>query len=131
MAGPSTDPRGTATGPAPKRRGTELALLIFALVITLAAQCIVDLTVTGSLRPELAAFGIHLLVRREDRLHCVEVERWLAACHLRPGGVLRRFDEARLRPLDLTREIPEAAKPRRIEISSVASQPKQIEAQTL
>jgi cell division protein FtsW (lipid II flippase) len=73
MAGPSTDPRGTATGPAPKRRGTELALLIFALVITLAAQCIVDLTVTGSLRPELAAFGIwitalwtaaHLAIRK-------------------------------------------------------------------
>ena len=33
--------------------------------------------------------------------------------------------------IDLTREIPEAAKPRRIEIASVASQPKQIEAQTL
>jgi cell division protein FtsW (lipid II flippase) len=73
MAGPSTDPRGTATGPAPKRRGTELALLAFALVITLAAQCIVDLTVTGSLRPELATFGIwitalwtaaHLAIRK-------------------------------------------------------------------
>jgi len=33
--------------------------------------------------------------------------------------------------IDLTREIPEAAKPRRIEISSVGSQPKQIEAQSL
>jgi cell division protein FtsW (lipid II flippase) len=73
MAGPVTDPRGTATGPAPKRRGTELALLAFALVITLAAQCIVDLTVTGSLRPELAEFGIwitalwtaaHLAIRK-------------------------------------------------------------------
>ncbi|NYJ05438.1 FtsW/RodA/SpoVE family cell cycle protein [Petropleomorpha daqingensis] len=73
MAGPGTDPRGTATGPAPKRRGTELALLAFALVITLAAQCIVDLTVTGSLRPELAEFGIwitalwtaaHLAIRK-------------------------------------------------------------------
>ncbi|OHV75464.1 Hsp20 family protein [Ensifer sp. LCM 4579] len=31
--------------------------------------------------------------------------------------------------VDLVREIPEAAKPRRIEISSVSSQPKQIEAQ--
>jgi cell division protein FtsW (lipid II flippase) len=62
MAGPGTDPRGTATGPAPKRRGTELALLAFALVITLAAQCIVDLTVTGSLRPELAEFGIWITV---------------------------------------------------------------------
>ena len=73
MAGPSTDPRGPGAGPAPKRRGTELALLAFALVITLAAQCIVDLTVTGSLRPELATFGIwitalwvaaHLVVRK-------------------------------------------------------------------
>ena len=73
MSGPGTDPRGTATGPAPKRRGTELALLAFALVITLAAQCIVDLTVTGSLRPELAEFGIwitalwtaaHLAIRK-------------------------------------------------------------------
>ena len=74
MAGPSTDPRGlTAAGAAPKRRGTELALLGFAVLITLAAQCIVDLTVTGSLRPELAEFGIwitalwtgaHLAVRK-------------------------------------------------------------------
>jgi cell division protein FtsW (lipid II flippase) len=73
MAGPVTDPRGPAAGPAPKRRGTELALLAFALVITLSAQCIVDLTVTGSLRPELAEFGIwitalwaaaHLAVRK-------------------------------------------------------------------
>ena len=73
MAGPVTDPRGPAAGPAPKRRGTELAMLAFALVITLAAQCIVDLTVTGSLRPELAEFGIwitalwaaaHLAVRK-------------------------------------------------------------------
>jgi cell division protein FtsW (lipid II flippase) len=73
MAGPSTDPRGPGAGAAPKRRGTELALLAFALVITLAAQCIVDLTVTGSLRPELATFGIwitalwtvaHLVIRK-------------------------------------------------------------------
>src|SRR4051812_35388252 len=73
MAGPVTDPRGTSAGPAPKRRGTELALLVFALVITLSAQCIVDLTVTGSLRPELAEFGIwitalwtaaHLAIRK-------------------------------------------------------------------
>jgi cell division protein FtsW (lipid II flippase) len=73
MAGPGTDPRGTTAGPVPKRRGTELALLVFALVITLAAQCIVDLTVTGSLRPELAEFGIwitalwaaaHLAIRK-------------------------------------------------------------------
>lgn len=32
--------------------------------------------------------------------------------------------------VDLVREIPEAAKPRRIEITSVASQPKQIETQS-
>lgn len=31
--------------------------------------------------------------------------------------------------IDLVREIPEAAKPRRIEINSLSSQPKQIEAQ--
>src|SRR3954447_416000 len=74
MSGPSTDPRGLAAGtPPPKRRGTELALLGFAVLITLAAQCIVDLTLTGSLRPELATFGawitglwavVHLVVRR-------------------------------------------------------------------
>jgi cell division protein FtsW (lipid II flippase) len=74
MAGPSTDPRGlTAAGTSPKRRGTELALLGFAVLITLSAQCIVDLTVTGSLRPELATFGgwitalwvvAHLVVRK-------------------------------------------------------------------
>src|SRR3954465_12486353 len=58
MSGPSTDPRGLAAGtPPPKRRGTAPALLGFAVLITLAAQCIVDLTVTGSLRPELATFG--------------------------------------------------------------------------
>jgi cell division protein FtsW (lipid II flippase) len=72
--GPTTDPRTPPAGPAPpKRRGTELALLAFAVLITLAAQCIVDLTVTGSLRPELATFGIwftalwavaHVVVRR-------------------------------------------------------------------
>ncbi|RBY93263.1 FtsW/RodA/SpoVE family cell cycle protein [Blastococcus sp. TF02A-30] len=74
MAGPSTDPRAPAPGtPVPTRRGTEAWLLGFAVVITLAAQCIVDLTATGSLRPELATFGIwftalwvvaHLVVRK-------------------------------------------------------------------
>ncbi|WP_448626221.1 FtsW/RodA/SpoVE family cell cycle protein [Geodermatophilus sp. URMC 64] len=72
MSGPSTDPRAVAAN-APKRRGTELALLGFALLLTLAAQCIVDLTMTGSLRPELATFGAwitalwvvaHLVVRK-------------------------------------------------------------------
>jgi cell division protein FtsW (lipid II flippase) len=74
MAGPSSDPRLPAAGnPPPKRRGTELALLCFAWFITMVAQCIVDLTVTGSLRPELAAFGAwtaalwavaHIVIRR-------------------------------------------------------------------
>jgi cell division protein FtsW (lipid II flippase) len=73
-SGPTTDPRTPPAGTtSPKRRGTELALLGFAVLITLAAQCIVDLTVTGSLRPELATFGIwftalwvvaHVVVRR-------------------------------------------------------------------
>src|ERR671928_1841724 len=71
MAGPTTDPRAAAT--VPKRRGTELALLAFAVLITLIAQCIVDLTITGAPRPELATFGAwftglwaaaHLVVRR-------------------------------------------------------------------
>jgi cell division protein FtsW (lipid II flippase) len=52
-----TDPRATPAAPPPTRRGTELALLGFAVVITLAAQCIVDITVTGSLSPTLAEFG--------------------------------------------------------------------------
>ena len=73
MSEPGTDPRAAATTPQPTRRGTELALLGFAVLITLAAQCIVDLTVTGSLRPELAEFGIwftalwaiaHVVVRK-------------------------------------------------------------------
>ncbi|HZH23194.1 MAG TPA: FtsW/RodA/SpoVE family cell cycle protein, partial [Geodermatophilus sp.] len=73
--GPTTDPRVAAAGtaPPPKRRGTELALLGFAVLITLVAQAIVDLTITGSLTTELATFGIwfaalwtvvHLVVRR-------------------------------------------------------------------
>jgi cell division protein FtsW (lipid II flippase) len=74
MSGPSTDPRAPAAGGVPpKRRGTEAALLAFAVVITIVAQCIVDVTITGSLRPELAMFGVwisalwvaaHLVVRR-------------------------------------------------------------------
>jgi cell division protein FtsW (lipid II flippase) len=74
VTGPGTDPKTPPAGTAqPKRRGTELALLAFAVVITLAAQCIVDLTVSGSLSPELATFGTwftalwvvaHLVVRR-------------------------------------------------------------------
>jgi cell division protein FtsW (lipid II flippase) len=73
MPGPSTDPRASVTAHVPKRRGTELALLGFAVVITVVAQLIVDLTITGAPRPELAAFGLwfaglwaaaHLVVRR-------------------------------------------------------------------
>jgi len=75
VTGPGTDPRVSAAGstPTPTRRGTELALLGFAVLITLAAQCIVDLTVTDSLSPELATFGTwftvlwlvaHLVVRK-------------------------------------------------------------------
>jgi cell division protein FtsW (lipid II flippase) len=72
-AGPATDPRAAAATPVPKRRGTELALLAFAVLITVAAECIVDITVTNSLSPELATFSIwfaalwaaaHLVVRR-------------------------------------------------------------------
>jgi cell division protein FtsW (lipid II flippase) len=72
MAGPATDPRASAA-PVPTRRGTELVLLVFAVLITVTAQCIVDLTITGALRPELATFGLwfaalwavaHLAVRR-------------------------------------------------------------------
>jgi cell division protein FtsW (lipid II flippase) len=73
MSGPSTDPRNAAAGSVPTRRGTELVLLVFAVVITLAAQLIVDLTITGAPRPELVTFGswfaalwavAHLVVRR-------------------------------------------------------------------
>ncbi|MGY1592054.1 FtsW/RodA/SpoVE family cell cycle protein [Geodermatophilus sp. SYSU D00708] len=73
-AAPSTDPRAAAAGSAPPtRRNTELAMLGFAVLITLAAQCIVDLTITGSLRAELATFGgwftalwavLHVVVRK-------------------------------------------------------------------
>jgi cell division protein FtsW (lipid II flippase) len=74
MAGPATDPRAPAAGEyVPKRRGTEAVLLGFAVLITVVAQCIVDLTITGSLRPEMAAFSVwitalwvavHLVVRK-------------------------------------------------------------------
>ena len=72
---PGTDPDAApaGTGATPTRRGTELLLLGFAVLVTMAAQCIVDLTLTDALRPELATFGIwfsalwlvaHLVVRR-------------------------------------------------------------------
>jgi cell division protein FtsW (lipid II flippase) len=74
MSGPATDPRAPAAGTTPpKRRGTEAALLGFAVLITVVAQCIVDLTITGSLRPEMAGFSAwitalwvvaHLVIRK-------------------------------------------------------------------
>ena len=74
MSGPTTDPRGSvAVTSVPTRRGTEALLLGFAVLITVVAQSIVDLTITGSLRPEMATFGAwitalwvvaHLVVRK-------------------------------------------------------------------
>uniref|UniRef100_UPI000CEBF0B4 FtsW/RodA/SpoVE family cell cycle protein n=1 Tax=Blastococcus atacamensis TaxID=2070508 RepID=UPI000CEBF0B4 len=74
MPGPLTDPRGAAAaGDTPTRRGTEAWLLGFAVLLTVVAQVIVDLTVTGSLRPEMAGFSVwisalwvvaHLVVRK-------------------------------------------------------------------
>ena len=72
MSGPSTDPRGQRSG-VPTRRGTEAVMLAFAVFLTVVAQCIVDVTITNSLRPELLTFGLwisalwlvaHLVVRR-------------------------------------------------------------------
>ena len=58
MSGPTTDPRGSvAVTSVPTRRGTEALLLGFAVLITVVAQSIVDLTITGSLRPEMATFS--------------------------------------------------------------------------
>ncbi len=57
----------------PTRRNTELAMLAFACLLTVGAQSIVDLTVTGSLTVEVATFGAsftaiwavaHLVVRK-------------------------------------------------------------------
>ncbi|GAA4731231.1 FtsW/RodA/SpoVE family cell cycle protein [Modestobacter marinus] len=73
--GPGTDPRAAiAPGTAiPTRRGTELLLLGFAVLITMAAHLIIDITVTGSPGTELATFGLwfsglwvvaHVVVRR-------------------------------------------------------------------
>jgi len=72
--GPTTDPRASEIGTAaPTRRGTEAVLLGFALLITVVAQAIVDLTITGSLRPEMAEFSLwitalwvvaHVVVRK-------------------------------------------------------------------
>ena len=59
--------------PPAKRRGRELALLVFAVLVTVAGQCIVDITLTGSVRAQIAEFtvwiavlwaGAHLAVRR-------------------------------------------------------------------
>jgi cell division protein FtsW (lipid II flippase) len=62
VAGPTSDPRAGAADRPRTRRGTELALLGFAVLITLAAQCIVDITLTGSLRPSMAEFGVWIVV---------------------------------------------------------------------
>jgi cell division protein FtsW (lipid II flippase) len=74
MSAPATDPRSAVPGSdAPKRRWTEAVLLGFAVLITVVAQSIVDLTITGSLRPEMAGFSLwitalwvvaHLAVRK-------------------------------------------------------------------
>lgn len=57
----------------PTRRNTELGMLAFACLLTVGAQSIVDLTVTGSLTVEVATFGAaftaiwavaHLVVRK-------------------------------------------------------------------
>lgn len=72
MAAPVADPR-VAAADTPTRRGTEAALLGFAVLITVVAQMIVDVTVTGALRPEMAGFSVwitalwvvaHLVVRK-------------------------------------------------------------------
>jgi cell division protein FtsW (lipid II flippase) len=73
MGGPQTDPGAAARAGVPTRRGTELVMLGFAVLLTLVAQCIVDITLTGSVSPELATFGgwiaalwlvAHLVVRK-------------------------------------------------------------------
>jgi len=60
-------------GAPPTRRNTELLMLAFACLLTVGAQSIVDLTVTGSLTVEVATFGAsftaiwlvaHLVVRK-------------------------------------------------------------------
>jgi len=57
----------------PTRRNTELVMLAFACLLTVGAQSIVDLTVTGALKVEVATFGAsftaiwliaHIVVRR-------------------------------------------------------------------
>jgi cell division protein FtsW (lipid II flippase) len=73
MTGPTTDPRSAGAAAPPKRRNTELLMLGFAVVITLAAQAIVDITVTGALATDMLTFGswftalwgvVHLVVRK-------------------------------------------------------------------
>ncbi|MDQ3505596.1 MAG: FtsW/RodA/SpoVE family cell cycle protein [Actinomycetota bacterium] len=57
----------------PTRRNTELLMLVFACLLTVGAQSIVDLTITGSLTVQVATFGAsftaiwavaHLAVRK-------------------------------------------------------------------
>lgn len=68
----SGDPPANRTA-APTRRNTELVMILFACVLTIGAQAIVDLTVTGSLTTDVAIFGAsftaiwlvaHVVVRR-------------------------------------------------------------------
>ena len=81
MAGPITDPRGSvAAGAVPTRRGTEALLLGFAVLITVVAQCIVDLTITGSLRPEMAAFSAWITGLWPGTLVYSPVRRGLCRC---------------------------------------------------
>ncbi|MBA3367643.1 MAG: FtsW/RodA/SpoVE family cell cycle protein [Geodermatophilaceae bacterium] len=72
MAAVTTAPPVSSAAP-PTRRNTELLMLAFACLLTVGAQSIVDLTVTGSLTVEVATFGAsftaiwavaHLVVRK-------------------------------------------------------------------
>jgi len=71
MPAPTAAPPATAAPPT--RRNTELGMLAFACLLTVGAQSIVDLTVTGALTVEVATFGAsftsiwvvaHVVVRR-------------------------------------------------------------------
>ena len=60
---PAADPDVSASVSGPTtRRGTEAVLLGFTVLIAVAAQCIVDITVTGSVSPQIAEFSAWLLV---------------------------------------------------------------------
>ena len=106
MAGPGTDPRGQ---PSPAARRPHAArhrgaLLGFAVLITVVAQCIVDLTITGSLRPEMATFSAwitalwvvaHLVVRKWRRLRRPAAAARASRCWWASGlAVIHRLDLA-------------------------------------